>query len=86
MWTRQQLLHDVGIIDLPTPTKAIFLILKLLVVFYLDILKLLLLGMFSWKLTLLKQITSLGKNHLHVRSSKLPKETTISNIVITKLE
>lgn len=36
MWTRQQLLHDVSIINLSTSTKAIFLILKLFIFFYLD--------------------------------------------------
>ena len=40
MWARQELLHDVGVINLPASAKAVFLILKLLIFFYLDFSKL----------------------------------------------
>lgn len=57
---RQQLPHDVGIVDLPTSTKAIFLILKLFILSYLDFKKSSLLGMSSKKPALLEAMTCLG--------------------------
>lgn len=76
MRTGQQLLHDVSVIDLSTSAKAILLILKLLIFFYLDSYKLWLLGAVfletyfikryysSWQKPLpheIKQITWIGQ-------------------------
>lgn len=89
MRTGQKLLHDVGVINLPTSAEAIFVVIQLFIFFYLHCKKLSLGGASPWKPALLTDTASLGEKKLEsrqIREQAIPRDPkTAPEVVGRKL-
>lgn len=91
MWTGKKFLHDVGIINLSASAKAVFLIIKFFIFFYLGFLKLSELGYVFLETCLIKiyywpRQKPLAHEIKQITEPAIPQETATSNVVIMKLE